>query len=515
MREELKSYLLDLQGLEFIYEKSLFPELEYIFKHALTQEVAYNSLLLKRRKEIHERIGKAIEELYADRLEEFYEMLAHHYSMSENWEKAYQYLKLSGEKATRSYSNWEAFHFYKEAINVLSNLPETEENKKRGVETRILIAVPMVFLAYPEDSLQILQEGERLSKEIGDSRSLANFYSWIGFYYSFKGQPVLGIEYSENCFREAQKVKDIDLMVPTAVSLCIAYHVKGEDYFKMLDVASKVIALLEKTERQYESFSTINPYSGMHIYCSVAVNMLGDFGTGHNLYKKGLDFALEIKELNVLSLLEMSESLCLVIHKGDGENGIKHAQNCIGYCEEAQSLMFLGMAWMGLGWGYYLLGELETAREHVEKGLKIQNDTAVPFFLPLYHCALSMIHFDSGDLESANSGAEEALRLSQENHEKWPEGLSRVLLGRTIGKGSKSQYTKAEEYILQGIKILDEVKLKPLVSQGYVYLGELYADTGQRDKALETLKEAKAAFQEMGMDYWLRRTQEMLERVED
>jgi hypothetical protein len=80
MREELKSYLLNLQGLEFIYEKRLFPELEYVFKHALTQEVAYNSLLQKRRKEIHEKIGRAIEELYAERIEEFYEMLAYHYS---------------------------------------------------------------------------------------------------------------------------------------------------------------------------------------------------------------------------------------------------------------------------------------------------------------------------------------------------------------------------------------------------------------------------------------------------
>jgi predicted ATPase len=87
MREELKGHLLNLQGLEFIYEKSLFPELEYIFKHALTQEVAYNSLLLRRRKEIHEKIGKAIEELYWERLEEFYEVLAYHYSKSDTSEK--------------------------------------------------------------------------------------------------------------------------------------------------------------------------------------------------------------------------------------------------------------------------------------------------------------------------------------------------------------------------------------------------------------------------------------------
>lgn len=97
MRTELKSYLLNFQGLEFIYEKNLFPELEYIFKHALTQEVAYNSLLQKRRKDIHEKVGMAIEELYSQRLEEFYEMLAYHYCRSDNVDKSVQYSKLASK----------------------------------------------------------------------------------------------------------------------------------------------------------------------------------------------------------------------------------------------------------------------------------------------------------------------------------------------------------------------------------------------------------------------------------
>jgi class 3 adenylate cyclase len=116
VKENLKPNLLKLQGLEFIYEKSLFPELEYVFKHALTQEVAYNSLLQKRKTEMHEKIGKAIEELYAESLEEFYEVLAYHYSKSENSEKANQYLKLSGNKATKSYSNSETAFFSTNAI---------------------------------------------------------------------------------------------------------------------------------------------------------------------------------------------------------------------------------------------------------------------------------------------------------------------------------------------------------------------------------------------------------------
>ncbi len=116
MKENLKSGLVNLQGLEFIYEKSLFPELEYIFRHALVQEVAYNSLLIQRRKEIHEKIGRAIEQLYPARLEEFCEMLAYHYSKSGNPAKAYAYLKKSAEKAVRNDAVVEAVRFYREAM---------------------------------------------------------------------------------------------------------------------------------------------------------------------------------------------------------------------------------------------------------------------------------------------------------------------------------------------------------------------------------------------------------------
>jgi len=87
-------------------------------------------------------------------------------------------------------------------------------------------------------------------------------------------------------------------------------------------------------------------------------------------------------------------------------------------------------------------------------------------------------------------------------------------MGRILGKADISHGSEAEKYILEGMKIYEELKVKPGCSWGYFRLGELYADVGQREKALETLKKAEGAFQEMGMDYWLRRTQEVLERVE-
>jgi tetratricopeptide (TPR) repeat protein len=120
MRDELKVHLLNLQRLEFIYEKSLFPELEYIFKHSLTQEVAYNSLLSNRRKDIHRRIGKAIEELYAESLAEFYEVLAYHYERAEIPDKAIRYLTKAGDRARSIFANEQAIVFYQAAIDQLS-----------------------------------------------------------------------------------------------------------------------------------------------------------------------------------------------------------------------------------------------------------------------------------------------------------------------------------------------------------------------------------------------------------
>jgi predicted ATPase len=116
---ELRTHLTNLVGLEVLYEKTLYPELEYIFKHALTQEVAYESLLKQRRKELHGRIGQEIEALYSDRLEEHYEVLAYHYEQSGNNAKAIDYLILGGEKSHQHNAVQTASEFFMKAFEVV------------------------------------------------------------------------------------------------------------------------------------------------------------------------------------------------------------------------------------------------------------------------------------------------------------------------------------------------------------------------------------------------------------
>jgi class 3 adenylate cyclase/tetratricopeptide (TPR) repeat protein/ribosomal protein L40E len=509
-KEELKSHLLNLQGLEFIYEKRLFPELEYIFKHALTQEVAYNSLLLKRRNEIHEKIGRAIEEIYPDRLEEFYEMLAYHYSKSDNLDKACQYLKLSGKKAVRSYSNLEAFHFYKDAIGILKQKPETEQNKKERLEVILLMDIPMRLSAYPEDPLKFLEEGERLCKELGDKKSLAAISNFIGLFHVVTGDPTLGRKYQEASFEAAEKIQDIETMAPVGWGLCYSYFWEGE-YRKIVNMAPKVIKSLEKIQREDEFFGLpVNIYSALQAVYGYSLGSLGEFTKGEQLCEKALSFAHRINHLFSIGSAENRYGFLFVI-KGDGKNAVKHLQSSIEYFEKSQAVIHLPTAWSFLGYGYCLLGELETALKFTEKALKMQTDIRFP--RSSIHYFLSSVHFDSGNLNEAKVHAEQALNLAQTSHQKYWEGISWIQLGRIFGKMEGSQFHKAEEYILKGMKILDELEIKPTYARGYLSLGELYANAGQKDKSLGNLKKAEAMYQGMGMDYWLARTKELLETV--
>jgi class 3 adenylate cyclase/tetratricopeptide (TPR) repeat protein len=118
----LDDALSELKALELIYEKLFSPELAYMFKHALTHDVAYSTLLHERRRALHRVVGAAIEELYADRLPEQYEALAHHYSEAQDWEKALDYLTKAGDKAAAAYANQDALAFYGRGLDACEKL---------------------------------------------------------------------------------------------------------------------------------------------------------------------------------------------------------------------------------------------------------------------------------------------------------------------------------------------------------------------------------------------------------
>ena len=125
VRDRTEECLRELTVLELIHERRRYPELAYMFKHALTQDVAYGTLLMQRRAELHGLVGRAIEELYADRLAEHHEVLAHHFSKAEDWPRALDYLLKAAEKATRAFGLRQAVELYDDALGAAARLGDS------------------------------------------------------------------------------------------------------------------------------------------------------------------------------------------------------------------------------------------------------------------------------------------------------------------------------------------------------------------------------------------------------
>jgi class 3 adenylate cyclase len=155
---ELRGLLSHLQAAEFLYETRLFPDLEYTFKHALTHEVAYGSLLHERRRLLHERIVTAIEDLYVDRLSERIDSLAHHAFRGELWEKAVGYLRRAGAKAMPHAAHREARACFEQALRALENLPQTRDRLELAIDLRFDLQGSLAPIGDLRAMLQRLRE---------------------------------------------------------------------------------------------------------------------------------------------------------------------------------------------------------------------------------------------------------------------------------------------------------------------------------------------------------------------
>lgn len=362
--------------------------------------------------------------------------------------------------------------------------------------------VPMILLGFPEESLSILQEGEELSKELGEKKSLIRFYTNTGLYYSNRGDPTLGNRYSGKAFEEAEAIQDVETMAQSGPDLLLSYGTRGE-YGKAIDVALRVNDAIEKAGRESETFGgPMNVYPALLAISGNYSAMLGNFEEAKALVDKALKAANLYGNSMTIGVCHQNYAwACLT--KGEAKLASEHFSSSVKRFEEAKFMQALALAWTGSGLAHLILGDAETGRNHVEKGLMIHREAGIEWNLASHLYALGICHYSSGELNSAQASFEEAFRLSQKNQEKHTEGKSRIWLGRILWNADSSKRNKAEEFIQSGIKILDSLGTRPDLAIGYLFLGEHYLGGKRREKAEKYLREAKKNFSQMGMDHCL------------
>jgi class 3 adenylate cyclase/tetratricopeptide (TPR) repeat protein len=221
VQAQLDRFLQELKVLEFIYERSFYPELAYMFKHALTHDVAYNSLLVQRRKELHRLIAMAIEEVYAERLPESYEMLAYHYERGEVWEKALEYLVKAGHKAQQAYANQEALDHYSRALDMCERLGEAVEPATRMTIYAGKGAVHFLLSEF-RASIEAHQCLLEVARRRGDRHREAEALYQIGFGFHWAHEFEKALEFSHQAQALALEIGNQNIL---AASLFVIGHV--------------------------------------------------------------------------------------------------------------------------------------------------------------------------------------------------------------------------------------------------------------------------------------------------
>jgi class 3 adenylate cyclase/predicted ATPase len=224
--DELYRLLSSLQRKEFLYEQPAFPEVEYTFKHALTQEVAYNSVLHERRKALHERIAQAMEALYSKKFDEHYSELAHHYSRSGNTEQTVHYLGLAAEQALCRSAYSEAVAQLTTAVEALKTLPETPARLQKELPLQISLAATLQIIKGPgaPEVIPIYIRARELREQFGETSQSFSILRGLWQLHTTRAEVRAGREVGEQLLRLAQEVQDPDLLLD-------AHRALGETLF--------------------------------------------------------------------------------------------------------------------------------------------------------------------------------------------------------------------------------------------------------------------------------------------
>jgi tetratricopeptide (TPR) repeat protein len=168
---------------------------------------------------------------------------------------------------------------------------------------------------------------------------------------------------------------------------------------------------------------------------------------------------------------------------------------------------------MAEGYGHYYQGDFPAARECAERAIPLTLEYRALATLSPVHLLSGIVSHALGDLREARLSLEQAVQVARESDQQHYEGMVKIFLGRLVIEEDASQLAAAEQSIIEGMKMVEDLKIRPPQAWGHLFLGETYDIAGKKRKALASLKKARQMCQEMGMDYWLARTEKALEKL--
>jgi class 3 adenylate cyclase/tetratricopeptide (TPR) repeat protein len=512
LEEALSRSLVHLHAAEFVYETQLFPERTYTFKHALTLEVAYGSLLQSRRRTLHARIVEALETLAGKRVAEQVERLAHHALRGEVWDKALIYCRRAGEKAVGRSAHREAVRYFEEALMVLTHLPETRDIREQAIDLRLTLYSALRPLGDYGRALTALREAEAFAEALEDLPRQGQVSIFLSHYFILMDAYAQAIAAAQRALALATASGDAVRRALANLRLGHAYQAQG-GYRRAIDCFGQTVTSLGSGQRSERFDLSILPAVDSRALLAACHGELGTFPAGRGLGEEALRIAEMID--HPASLMYASWGLGLLfLRQGDLHKALPLLERAVGICQHADLPVYFPRMAAALGAAHTLAERVGDAMVLLTRALEQKGAAERVYFETVCRLSLGETQVLAGRLEEAHALVERALADARAHQERGHQAYALRLLGEIAAHRDPPEAEPAEAYYRQAVALAKELGMRPLQAHCHRGLGTLHAKIGRREEARAALSAAIDLYRAMDMTFWLPQAEAALAQVE-
>ncbi len=522
LKSGIEVHLSGLERLDFIKAKSFQPDIEYIFKHALTQEIVYSGLLKKDRQLIHERTGLVMEQLFKDRLPEFYETLAYHFRNGHSVIKAVNYLIQSGEKNIRRYAVNESHQYFKEAFDLLKNKQGSSINEDLLI-IELLIKWSLVYY-YRGDFKglsNLLGEHKDIAESLDNKAKLGMFYAWYGFSLHAREKFKEAYSYLLKALELGKDIRDKKIIGYTSAWLSWTCTELGdlEEAIRFGERAQEICMNLSSDHYLY--FKSLG---GIGFASNFQGRSQKAFETGRALLEYGR------KHSNVRSEV-LGHTIIGLYHlnNGDLDSAIQSWNKGM---KTAQDPFYYQFSKGYLGGGYFYNGQLEKSEKIFKEVAAYSEDFGCEVLGTPVISGIGAILMTKGQMSKGLKMIESALETCVQNERILRAAVIEHMLGKIylqmVSKSGKTSLAtvvknigfivknvpvatkKAETHFNNVLAIAKKKGAKGIEGQTYLDLGRLYRANGRNNQAKDNILKAAKVFKQCAAKNYLKQANEEL-----
>jgi class 3 adenylate cyclase/tetratricopeptide (TPR) repeat protein len=500
----LRRWLAHLQEAEFLYETQLFPDLEHTFKHALTHEVTYGTLLQDRRSQLHAQVVTAIERLHEDRLSEHVERLAHHAQRGHLWDQAVRYARQAGTRALDRSAAREALAYFEQARVALRELPESQEWTEQLIDLCFDQRSALFSLGEFARLGEVVDEARVLAQSLGDQRRLGWAFGYLAILYNLLGEHARAIEAGESACAIGERVGDLGLRVVANYYLGLALWYAG-DPRRAADATRAAIALVKHAPHG-ERFGMAGLPAVLARWASAVVLAdLGEFGEAIAAGEEGLRIADSAGHAysEVWARFGLGYAH---LRQGNFAAASRVLEPGLASCRGMEIRVALPFVAACLGCAYLWSGRAAPAVQLLEEADNAFTTTRMLGFRSLFLPFLGEAYLILGRNAEAREQAEQAVALARSHPMRGWEAWGLKALG-DIQAYKPAGVEQAADTYQHTLAFATDLGLRPLVAHCHFGLGKVYGQTSRRKEAREHFTSATTMYGEMDMQFWLERAE--------